>query len=155
MTLEAIYFIAQILAAIAIVSSLVFVGLQVRANTREHRVTTNNVRTEKVAEIQRLVATDGVLRDILIKSNASYDELTASELMALGAYWQQWCMYFIDVRTQHDLGVISAPIWDNYAFTFRRVCASPGARRWWREDGSRQYSSYPREVLDSIFSPRS
>jgi len=39
MTLEAFYFIAQILAAIAVVSSLMFVGIQLRAQTREQILT--------------------------------------------------------------------------------------------------------------------
>ena len=37
MTLEAIYFISQIIAALAIVASLVFVGIQIRQNTKATR----------------------------------------------------------------------------------------------------------------------
>jgi len=35
MTLESFYFIAQIIAALAVVGSLIFVGFQIRGNTRE------------------------------------------------------------------------------------------------------------------------
>lgn len=153
MTLEAIYFIAQIIAAVAIVSSLVFVGFQVHANTREQRVATSHMRTERAAAIQRQIVSDPGLRDILIKSNTSYDELNASERMALNAYWQQYCMYIFDVRAHHELGVIGAPAWENHAFTFRRVCGSPGARRWWRDRGAKMYSDRPKRMLEPFFDP--
>ena len=42
MTLEDIYYISQIIAAVAIFGSLVFVGLQMRAQTRETRYGTMN-----------------------------------------------------------------------------------------------------------------
>jgi len=154
MSLENLYFLAQIIAAVAIVSSLIFVGLQVRANTREQRVSMNHVRTEKAAVLQRQIVADPGLRDILIKSNTAYDELSASERMALSAYWQQYCMFIIDVRGQFELGAISARVWDNYAFGFRRGCSSPGARRWWRERGVKLYSDHPKSILESVFDPR-
>lgn len=37
MTLEEMNFIAEIIASIAVIASLMYVGLQVRHNTRQHR----------------------------------------------------------------------------------------------------------------------
>lgn len=151
MTLEALYFVAQIIAAIAIIGSLVFVGFQIRANTREHRTTAYNIRSEKWVAINQLISSNTELWEAVIKGNRSYRDLTPSERMAYGAFWHQYCSYIFDVATQRDLGTIDETVWQNYQFSFRMFCRSPGARTWWREQGSKFFAPYPRGVLQDVF----
>jgi len=153
MTLEAIYFLTQIIAALAIIGSLVFVGLQIRANTREHRVNTYNMRSERWSAINNILSSNSDLREILVKGGKSYDGLTTAEKIAFAAFWQQYCSYIIDVATQHELGAIDDVIWKNYEFSFRQFCRMPGARAWWRDQGHKFFAAYPNSVLGPIFDP--
>ncbi len=69
MTLEDFYFLSQIVAAIGIMASLVFVGLQMRAQARETRLSSI---AEIMAEYRHGLAqmsSDRELLEILLKSN--------------------------------------------------------------------------------------
>lgn len=79
MTLEDIYFLAQIFAAVAVVGSLIFVGLQVRANTREQAINRVHQRAAISAGINGWVATDPHVRAVLAKAYHGLDELTLDE----------------------------------------------------------------------------
>lgn len=153
MTLENIYFIAEIIAAVALVASLVFVGLQVRANTREHRLASLNMRSEKWAGLNADISSDPVLRDILIRGSASFSDLSRSDAMAFGAFWTRFCSFVIDVATQRDMGAIDESVWQNFKTGFRIWCRAPGVKQWWRKSGPRHYAAYPRAILEDVFGP--
>ena len=55
MTLEAIYFISQIFAAAGVMVSLIFVGLQIRQNTRATKATAAFEATNSVASLNEQI----------------------------------------------------------------------------------------------------
>jgi len=89
MSLETAYFIAQIIAALAVVASLVFVGLQVRANTREQAINRVHQRAAISAGINGWVATDSHVRAVLAKAYYGLDELTLDEFSTYMALMRQ------------------------------------------------------------------
>lgn len=153
MTLEDFYFIAQILAAVALVASLLFVGTQIKANTREHRLVSLNMRSEKWAALNTDITKDPALRDILLSGNVSRTDLSPSDAMAFDAFWTRYATYIIDVATQRALGIIDESVWENYKFSMQVWCDHPGVREWWRNDGAALYAPYPRAILEEFFGP--
>ena len=61
MTLEAIYYITQIIAVIAVVTSLIFVGLQVRQNTKQTRVQNSAHLQGRFDDLWRMIGEDADL----------------------------------------------------------------------------------------------
>ena len=61
MTLEAIYYITQIIAVIAVVTSLIFVGLQVRQNTKQTRVQNSAHLQGRFDDLYRMIGEDADL----------------------------------------------------------------------------------------------
>lgn len=151
MTLEALYFIAQILAALAIVASLLFVGTQIKANTREHRLVSLNMRSEKWVALNADITKDPALRDILLRGNVSRNDLSPNDAMAFDAFWVRYASYIIDVATQRALGIIDEGVWENYKYSMQVWCIHPGVREWWRIEGAAQYAPYPRAILEEFF----
>jgi len=85
MTLESLYFLAQIIAALAIVGSLIFVGLQIRANTKEQRFQRAHERAQRVAPAFSDMVNNPELRAVMLKARAGAKtpDFTPDELFML------------------------------------------------------------------------
>lgn len=89
MTLEVIYFISQVIAAVALVLSLIFVGIQIRQNTEQAK--RNEAATKAAAaesahqaliEWQRSITPE--LATIAVKANTDFDSLSPEEVFLMG-----------------------------------------------------------------------
>jgi len=84
MTLEAIYFISQIVAALGIMASLVFVGLQMRAQTRETRLASMAEIMAEYREVMVQSASNREQIEVVMKSEevglAKLDEVDRFQL---------------------------------------------------------------------------
>lgn len=69
MHLETLYFVTQILAALAVVGSLIFVGLQVRVQAREVAQNRVEQRIAHSASLRQTILESPDLRLIIIKAN--------------------------------------------------------------------------------------
>jgi len=90
MTLESFYFIAQIMAALGVMGSLLFVGLQIRSGTRKQLLTRTTEASENYAQFQFIPINNPEFRDIWIKGSDDIEKLSPSELLAFGAYLALW-----------------------------------------------------------------
>ena len=79
MTLEAFYFAAQIIAAAAIVASLVFVGLQVRAQTKEQAIHRVQARATLAANVYTWAIESREFRDTLAKATGGLEAMSDDE----------------------------------------------------------------------------
>ena len=82
MTLEAIYYITQIIAVIAVVTSLIFVGLQVRQNTKQTRVQNSAHLQGRFDDLYRMIGEDADLADAYhrLRSGEKIDPPQAAQL---------------------------------------------------------------------------
>ncbi len=81
MTLEDFYFISQIVAALGIMLSLIFVGLQVRQNTRQAKADAAQAVHDNFAKWYLSFSEHPHLSNIGIKGLAGLDNLTPEETM--------------------------------------------------------------------------
>jgi len=103
MTLETLQLFMQITATIAIVASLVFVGLQVRAQISETRLQHINERAALVAGLTSQVLQVPELRDVMAKaSNTEFRELSSSEKQ-LFTSWARQFLQLQSVSYAHSL----------------------------------------------------
>jgi hypothetical protein len=85
-TLQEYALLAEVISGIAVVCTLIFVGLQVRQNTQYLRRAENNETMEQ-SNAQRLVTID--MAEILVKSRQGRDALSEAELLKLSTYYSQ------------------------------------------------------------------
>lgn len=81
MTLEAIYFIGQTIAAFAIVGSLAFVGIQSRQASKASELATLQVMQDRFDGVRRLVVADKELVDLYDRGLRDPVQLEESELV--------------------------------------------------------------------------
>jgi hypothetical protein len=121
--------VAEIISAIAIVASLIFVGFEIRQNTNHLRRGENNATMEQ-ASATRLLTID--MADILVKSSAGGDALSDVEMLKLSTYLREvmWQSYQIFDRERG--GYFEEGEWLRSS-SLTELMANPVARPWWEQ----------------------
>lgn len=140
---------AEIFGALAVVVSLIYVALQVRANTREQRLTRANEAADNYSRFQTLLIENPEFRDIWIKGADDISVLSPSELLGFGAYMALWVDSATRVQAQQRSGYRTAPI-NALADRYKPIVRRRGAFQWWqRARGG--YDADLVKLLDDIF----
>jgi hypothetical protein len=78
-TLEQMYFLVQIFAGIAVVVSLIYVGLQVKQNTQALRLNAQHEASSDFIQLQYVLAQNGELMEIVMRSETEPESLNDLE----------------------------------------------------------------------------
>lgn len=131
MTLENVFYISQTIASVAVVGSLIYVGLQVRYAERSQRGLMQQARADRTS-MASLTAAGPELARIWMKGVAGDADLTPLELT-------QWLMMarsaFLsgeDSVLQYKAGLLSKETFDTYVAGARFHLARPGFRAAWK-----------------------
>ena len=111
MSLEHIFFVSQIAAALAIVASLLFVALEVRNSTRESRHRAGEEAYQKFREVQLETAGNADLARIWdsgVRDVSSLERLDRTRFLLIShVFFKNWESIFLarrDGRLSHELG---------------------------------------------------
>ena len=146
MTLEAIYFIGQTVAAFAIVGSLIFVGIQSRQAGRASELATLQVMQNRFDGFRRLVVADKELVDLYDRGMRDPAQLKEDELVRLRL------MFFIAVEGAQasflikDNSAAALAQYEPMETLFIQTMATPGGRAWWT---MYRQTLHPRFVINS------
>ena len=147
MSLEHVFFVSQIIAAAAVVVSLVFVGREIRANTQAIRRGEHNSTMEQWTVIRMAMAKDRDIAELMAlgldesRTLDRTDQLRLEQMLAEIA----WAAFHIWDRTQRG-------IFPQGTFEFTggallgAVLATKRGGAWWR--GARQFTFLPGFVAD-------
>jgi len=148
MTLETAYLIAQIVAAVAIVVSLIFVGLQVRTSNIQQRIALLNQRSEMTARLNQLMVQDEGLCELLIKSADSVKHLTPAEYLRFSTFNHEWIMIARLVKHHEASSGVDAENFEVVKRSIQRLFRQQGMREWWAR-GKHVYSESEVAFIES------
>lgn len=155
-TLEQVYYISQIVAAIAIVGSLLFVGVQLLHNERMQRATIHQRRADRIIELMSLIAQPH-MSAMLAKVRTNEVELTREEFVQLDAFVRMIMTNFEDTEWQTRVALLDALSKNANRTMARNVFAIPAVRAWWRVSRDTLYPGVvelvERELLTQADSP--
>lgn len=127
MTLENIYYVSQTVAVGALVASLLFVGFQVRQNTKHARAHIQSARVDRLMA-QMIGFSDADKCAAYIRGNGG--EPTPESIMDRQFYLQ--CLaqsgVMLDVFTQYRDGLLNEEQFNLVKETYRRWLKQPGFR---------------------------
>jgi hypothetical protein len=130
MTLEQAYYLSQIVAAAAILASLVFLALEVRRNTRETRRAAVEEATSHRTDFVRLLAVDSALMK-RVGRGLSGVRLDAAEWMQFSLFLYAIFVEFeVNERRRRD-GDLEEELWSAWLDAYRWWLQFPGTRKWW------------------------
>ena len=131
MSLENIYVISQIVAAIAVVASLVFVGVQLRESRRASEMQSLSVALGgHVKQIADLTGCDADA-ELFRKFSLRFDLLTLNERGRIHSMLLERLASFNQVRLLHAAGVLRGDEFLAIRDTFLSILRTPGGRQWW------------------------
>jgi len=131
MNLEEIYFVSQIIAAIAIVASLLFVGIQVRLADQTRRIELIFARAARAIEHTMALASAENI-GIWDRGMAGDPELTSDEFNRFRFLYAARMVGFEAVFLEHEARAIDADTFEPNMRAARQMISSNGGRAMWK-----------------------
>ena len=120
MNLEAASFIAQIIGGIAVVLSLVYVGMQIKQNTKAARMTAAQMHQAMFGNIEELFSTDQQLVELVLRA-ARGDEVSPAEQWRLTGLFRHVLRTWQTGHFMYTTGVLDKAIWLTQAALFEGI----------------------------------
>jgi hypothetical protein len=143
MNWEAIGTIAEVVGAVAVVLSLIYVAAQIKQNTEASRAQSINQINSQYGALMSQIAIHGDLAQICRKAT-NREELTPDESVRYTAYLSAFFAFIEEFFLLHRSGTYEENLGDGDAVEFfeptvRRLLASPTAIQWWKEESRNIY----------------
>jgi hypothetical protein len=123
--------LAEVVAAMAVVLSLIYVGRELQSNTAAIRAASLQGVADASAEILLSTASDSALSRIRQVGNRDVSLLTEAEAYRYHTLLRQVLLSLQNVYFQHELGVLDSRIWAGYQRVLCDMFANPGVRDAW------------------------
>ncbi len=123
--------IAEIIAAVAVVVSLVYVGKELRSNTAAVRAASMQAVTGASSEILLTVASDSALSRIRQIGDRDPSALTDAEAYRYHTLIRQVWLTMQHVYLQNELQVVDPRVWGAYHRVICTMWSQPGPRATW------------------------
>jgi hypothetical protein len=153
MSLNDVYLISQIIAAIALVASLLFVGLQVRQANRMMREAAIRNHAEKLQSVSRAMFEVPIMAPLLDKAIGGLDALTPVERMQFVNMISWVLRIFEELHRQYEAGEIDKAQWAANSRVWARTVKSPGPRAVYelrRDNHAPKFQAYLDDLLTRI-----
>lgn len=131
MNLEDLYFVSQIIAAVGLVVSLIFVGVQVRHNTMSTQTSRHQAIVQAITDWSRDVALNVDACILLGKGSATFELLEPVERLQFALLHVALFRNYENIFYQHQQRAIDDHVWEGWSYRMRATFALPGVRAWW------------------------
>ena len=146
MNLESIAHLAEIASSIAVIVSLIYVGLQVRQNTRALMATTYNAVTANSVAILSPMYTDPEFTAFLERMQAAPDAGTSADKLRFHMLLLTAFRHWDNLHYQFRNGTLDPEMWRCYDRTMTRWFENAAWRAWFRANAD-SFSSSLRELV--------
>ena len=131
MTLEQLSFLAQIISAIAVVSSLIFVGYQLRQGTKAARASSSMAHSQTYHAIITVIMADGEFARIWRRTLEDPSQASEDEWVRVVAYLSALFRFYESSRVLWLRGQLDEEHWQNIEQQATILSAQPGVIAWW------------------------
>lgn len=132
MKLERWALAAEIIGGIAIVLSLIFVGIQVRQNSDAHIQTTTESVVGEYNTTTRVLAENAELACIYVRGAQNFHELPGPERVRFSAYMLSNMKALEQMHNLMLEGAINADTWNGFEGLMIEAMQLPGIQQWWQ-----------------------
>lgn len=151
MNWDAIAAIAQAIAAIAVLVTLIYLARQVHEARKMLQVGAHQSRTDRNIQILLSQATDPTYMAIREKVRQGED-LSDEEMHHAAIYWLAFMRHFEDLHYQRKAGVIDDDTWHANLAGIRASFEAPWSKRLWRDRHRMFRKSFVDLVNETAFS---
>ena len=131
-SLEQASFLAQIISAIAVFASLVFVGVQVRQNTKAVRAASSQAHSAMYHSLTDNIVNAEGFADVWRRALDNLDDVNEEELVRFFSFASASFRFFEASRVQWLLGQLDDEHWHTIEQHATALAAKPGIRAFWQ-----------------------
>jgi len=131
MNWEAIAAVADIIASIAVVISLAYLGIQIRGQTVEARLATGKELTNQLNYVYANLSDNAELADLFFEGISDFQSLSPGRKIQLSTYFSRLLRVMEGMFYQEQHGRIDAAIWSGLDRAIQDICRYPGMKMWW------------------------
>lgn len=142
MNLEAWANLGQLISALAVVVSLVYLAFQVRQNTRSLRADTYARALDRVAAMQARLSGDSDLTSVITRGVRDTSALSPEERIQFTWAFYEMFGAFEFMYHQSQAGALPGEVWGRWSGTLEWWMSFPGVRTWWRSKPTPFSSSF-------------
>ena len=123
--------LAQVVGALGVVVSLIYVAVEVGQNTQALKAATFQEMAAQSVEIGLRAVDDPEYGAFFMKAALTPDSMTELEELfwtaLLGATFRQ----FENIHYQFSIGMLEPRMWQGYDRVITRFASTPGSKQWW------------------------
>jgi hypothetical protein len=123
--------VAEVIAAVAVVFSLLYVGRELQSNTAAVRADAMRAVTERSATAVQTLAAQPDLARIKLVGDADPSALSEEESFQYFLWHRGFWLHMQNVLVQYQLDVFDAVVWEGYNNLICNTIAVPGQRSTW------------------------
>ncbi len=128
--------IGELVGGVAVIGSLIYVGLQVRRSAREQKLASMRETSGELAASLNSLTVDGEMAEIYFQGLRDFNSLEPPQALRFSALLIQWFRIFEHSFYENREGTTEAQLWRGIENQFHDVVAYPGIKSWW---GSRRH----------------
>lgn len=150
MSLNDLANIGQVIGAIAVVISLIYVAIQIRQNTNAVRSATAQSVHEHFASWYRLLASDSAVAQVVIDGLKDYHSLSEKEKARFIAVFMAFLSYSQNAFLKWRQGLLEPSLWMGWEQLIMNLAGAPGGRAFWKERSYLFGEEFRRHVEDDL-----
>jgi len=154
MNWDAIAAVAELLGALGVVASLIYLAVQIRQNTRSlrmasHRGVAGEFQQSNLAAIQ-----DPQIAELLVRGLGDASSLSEVERLRFEGLLVSIFRTYEELFQLHRGGLADDELWESRERSMMRWLSFPGVRDWWLSDRSDFFiDSFRTHVADRLSQP--
>lgn len=125
--------LGELVGGVAIIVSLIYVGLQVKQNTDTLRLSTARNTTADLADINLLPAQNKDFADIFFRGVQDIESLEGPDRATMYGYFHKFYRTYENAHYQFSRGALEADLFRGITNQNIMLTSMPGAQRYWRE----------------------
>ena len=154
MTLDQISAISQLVAAVGVIASLVFVGLQIRGSAKAVRSATTQAVHEHFGRLYFELAQNPQALQTYIKGCTDASTLTTTEKEQFTCFAMGVLAFYQNAFDQWRVDHLRADLWSGWETLLTNFLHTPGGASLWRERGYAFGKDFQAHVTKIMSRPR-
>jgi hypothetical protein len=154
---EAISAICQLVGALAVVISLIYLASEVRRNTRASQLAAMRLISDAFNRWIQQLAQHPHLTELYYRGIHDFESLEGADLVGFSALLGQGFRILEDSYYLQAEGQLEARVWHGYKALVRDVIGYPGVQAWWRSRShwfSEEFANHINQLQQTAKRPR-
>src|ERR1700747_3506827 len=131
MNWEMLSAIGQLVAAIGVIPSLIYLAVQIRGQNKERRRAGINILTAQWSELVRSAQDSREFAVLFLSGVRSFHDLDALDKLRFSAFFTRFTRNCEGMFIYYRDGALEKALWDGVERTITDYFAYPGVKEWW------------------------